>query len=147
MSSSKAIDRLRALADECESKARAYRLAAEALNGHDVGNRAARGDAVLAEAVALDKARRRGRGPDRSKRAAPGSKTADKLAARARTVAALDALDTARPLPAAEWREKLDGARIAIGPLVNSGYVRKKAGGFIRTAKPYDATAVNHPSK
>jgi hypothetical protein len=140
-----AIEKLLRLADEAERTAAAYRLAATALNGHATSKRVERSEGVLDDALAVDAARRaiktRGRGPDKQKRKRPGEWRAAHAEQRRRTATYLAALDTSKVTPFADWAAQFEGVKIPVAPLVNGGYVKKKGGGYIRTAKVFDPEA------
>jgi hypothetical protein len=138
---SSASEKLLRLADEAERTAAAYRLAATALNGHATSKRVERSETVLDDALAVDAARRAHkstRGPDKKKRKQTGEAKAAKIATRRQTAATLDALDTSKPTTLDDWRAKIGGRKIGIGVLVHAGFIRPKAGGWIRTAKVFD---------
>jgi hypothetical protein len=97
---------------------------------------------VLADALALDTARHQHKstGARPKRRLANGERKAKLIEIRKQTAAILDALSTSKPIPPAEIAATL-GRRIPWGPLVNGGLVKKKGGGYIRTAKPFDPEA------
>lgn len=80
-------------------------------------------------------------GLGKAKRAAPGSRLAEKRAVRERTAKVLDAYDREKPRQPVEIAKSfgLTVAKSGFAPLVHQGYLRKKGkdGGYIRTAKPY----------
>jgi hypothetical protein len=134
---SSATDKLLALADKAEREAAAYRLAAAALNGHAVTKRAARAEGVLADAVALDAARRNGGPTKKKERPATGESTRAKLAAREKVAGILGQLEADGPLTQDELHA-LAGGRFAFGPLMNAGYIRRVGKKYGRTKKPYN---------
>jgi hypothetical protein len=95
------------------------------LAGHDVVTKVGRAPSVLADAIAIDTARRRGR--------PKGSKMAERVAGRARTHEFL-----------AHYREGDVVDRetaVKLGALVTYGYLRTDdAGNYVRTAKPHYRT-------
>lgn len=133
--SSKAIEKLLALATEAERAAASYRLAAAALNGHAVDKRAARSAAVLDGALELDAARR---GPKRKPaKPEPGAPTRAKLAARERTARVLAIIADKGPMTNAEITVANEGRRFGVAPLANAGYLKHVGDTYKRTAKPF----------
>lgn len=112
------------------------------MNGYHIEKKQQRGTtSVLAEAVQLDAARRlgtksKGKGTKgKQRRAVMVLKKARKPSKEAhqRSIAAFLAHFDNEPRPA----KGLAGARGRTGTLVQSGYLRRVADGFVRTEKPY----------
>ena len=114
-----------------EQAAAAIRMTIGLMNGHEKTTKANGHSTVLAQAIALDGARV---AKTKTKKGRPTGR-AGILAQRARTIAVLDSFDTAKPR---EPTHLPHGAR-GLTPLINHGYLKKKRGGYIRTAKPYAA--------
>jgi hypothetical protein len=133
--STKAIAKLLTLAADAERAAAAYRLAAAALNGHAVDQRAARSATILDAALELD-AERRAPKP-KPKQIRTGDHTRKIRAQRARTARQLAHLEKPGPLTAAAWNEAAK-ARIGIPALLNAGYLKTVGDKYARTAKVYD---------
>jgi hypothetical protein len=123
---SSATEKLLRLADEAELKAAAYRMAAAALNGHAVNQRAARSATVLDDALAIDAARRKTTPKRPTKYARTGEHKRMVLARRARTAQYLDYLKEHGPLTAQAFNAGV-GDRVGIAPLLNAGTSRPSA--------------------
>jgi hypothetical protein len=136
--SSKAIEKLLALATEAERAAAAYRLAAAALNGHAVDKRVERSADVLGDALALDAARRAPKSKPKSKKSGRGDHTREKLAIRERTARVLAFVEEKGPLTSAEITAAVgSGGRIGYSPLLQAGFLKKVGDKYKRTAKPF----------
>jgi hypothetical protein len=134
--SSKAIEKLLALATEAERAAASYRLAAAALNGHAVDKRVERSADVLGDALKLDAARR---APKPKKWAHTGKATREKLATRERTARVLAYIADKGPVTSAEITAAVGGGgRVGYAPLLGAGLIKKVGGDkYKRTAKPF----------
>jgi hypothetical protein len=128
------VEKLRALQQEYQGKADAIGTTLGLLNGHATTAKQQRHASVVEEALVVDAERRASK---KTKKPARGAFMANKRATRQRTAEHLAALDVKTPTPLAEWREKVGGHRLAIGVLTGSGLIRKKGGGWIRTAKTF----------
>ena len=132
--------RLNRLLAHHEQAAAAIRFTIELLNGSARAAKASgNGHAtVIAEAIALDSAR-----VAKHAKAKPSkghNKRSVVLARRHRSAQVLDAFDSKTPRPLAEVVQALglpSGQHAGIAPLVNSGYLKKKRGGYVRTSKAY----------
>jgi hypothetical protein len=138
--SSKAIEKLLALATEAERAAASYRLAAAALNGHAVDKRVERSADVLGDALKLDAARRakpKSKTP-KPKRVHTGEATRAKLAIRERTARVLAFVEEKGPLTSAEITAGVGGGgRIGYSPLLQAGFLKRVGDKYKRTAKPF----------
>lgn len=102
------------------------------------------GHPMMLDALALDEHRasksgkksglKPGSPPRGGRRATPGSHVSRIRAQRERTAEMLARFDTSTPRTPAELG--LTG-RIMTGSVVRRGYLKKKAGGYVRTGKPY----------
>jgi len=134
--SSKAIEKLLALATEAERAAASYRLAAAALNGHAVDKRVERSADVLGDALKLDAARRAKPKPPRRKH--DGEHTRERLAIRERTARVLAIIADKGPLTSAEITAAVGGGgRVGYSPLLQAGFLKKVGDKYKRTAKPF----------
>ena len=75
----------------------------------------------------------------KKRRAAPGSRLADKQAARALTAKVLDAYDRETPKVPSDVAKALGLTvpQTGFAPLVHQKYLKKRKGGYVRTAKAY----------
>ncbi len=136
--SSKAIEKLLALATEAERAAASYRLAAAALNGHAVEKRVERSADVLGDALKLDAARRAKPKTPKPKRVHTGEATRAKLAIRERTARVLAFVEEKGPLTSAEITAGVGGGgRIGYSPLLQAGFLKRVGDKYKRTAKPF----------
>lgn len=126
-----------------ESAAAAIRMTIGLMNGHAKTAKTNGHASVLADALALDGARtaKTAKAAKRKKRGTL-SKPNDRatvLAQRARTAKVLDAFSTKHPIPITDVAKDLDSdaRRMGIAPLITHGYLKRKRGGLIRTAKAF----------
>ncbi len=102
----------------------------------------ARGHSLLQEALQIDGGRVAKRKPGRPKQEVAvtrdGAWKAQHAARRATTLEALNAFDTDKPMTVKDVSEKI-GKKLSIGILVHHGYLKKKRGGLVRTAKEFTA--------
>jgi hypothetical protein len=123
-----------------EHAAEAIRTTIGLMNGHATTAKTNGHASVLADAIALDGARRAktGKKKKRVSLSKPGDRAAI-LAQRARTLQALDAFSTKKPSAPEAIAQALgiDPKTIGIGPLRAHGYLKKKGDGYVRTAKAY----------
>jgi len=118
-----------------EQAAAAIRMTIGLMNGHEKAAKTNGHTSVLAQAIALDGERVAKTAKAKKGTAKRPTDRAAILAQRARTIKLLDSFDRTTP------REPTDlphGAR-GLTPFVNHGYLKKKRGGYIRTAKAYAA--------
>lgn len=77
--------------------------------------------------------------PGKKQRASPGSRLPEKQAARALTAKVLDHYDRETPTSPSDVAKALGMTvpKTGFAPLVYQGYLKKRKGGYVRTAKPY----------
>jgi len=124
-----------------EQAAAAIRLTLGLLSGQASAAKTNGHATTLAQAVALDGARAAKSKPKRK-----GGGASRLRAQRARSGAVLEAFDVKTPRTAAEVAARLEMShtRMGIGPLIRYGYLKRRRGGLVRTAKAYE---VARPSK
>jgi hypothetical protein len=123
--------------------AHAIKVTLDLLTGSGSDNKTSNGAPVLAQAIALDRARRKKRGrskpttssPSNRVDRRPGQSKADLLARRKRTARFLAKFSKTVPRTSEDLGAKL-GAPFT--PLIRWGYITKKGGAYLRTDKAFD---------
>jgi hypothetical protein len=131
-----------------EHAADAIRTTLGLLNGHDTATKMNGHKTVIAQALALDAGRAAKTKGTAAKKKAPlrnGQHKAAILAQRKATAKVLGVFDTERPTTLAAAAKEAGVGKIHVGPYLHRGYLRRKADGYVRTAKPYkvDAATAN----
>lgn len=127
--------RLRQLLEHHQAIVDAVKTTLGLLNGAARTSSQARRETTIAQALATDESRRKGR-PRRPRRPKPSAVTQHPYAAHRRdarhaTAALLAKLDQVEPRPLTS------DERRSVAPLMNHGYLRKKGDGYVRTAKVF----------
>jgi hypothetical protein len=119
-----------------ESAAAAIRMTIGLMNGQAQHAKTNGHASVLAEAIALDGARRT---KTKKKQLRNGERKAAKRAQREQTERTLAAFTASKPRQLADVAAEVGVSvqQIAVGPLLRAKYLKRKRGGFVRTTKPY----------
>jgi hypothetical protein len=130
-----------------EQAAAAIRFTLSLMNGHATTAKTNGHASVLAQALALDDARVNGNGNGHghdapakaAKRARNGEAKQRAIEGRQRAQRTLELFDRQKARKVADVAAALGvpALRLGVGPLSHYGYLKKKGGGFVRTAKPY----------